>query len=159
MILNWEEHNNINPNRPTSTKTTHTVHHAECVDSSEKQVVSAIEQCIDKTMNLLSANVVDESRYLMFEWDTTSSTLIIAVTDHTKENDSEHVVRCVMSGLDKEMQGIRDRSATEWEEKKNEFSFDVKYCINDYLTICSEFLRYSLIAAFHNESRDKSILV
>jgi len=159
MKLNWEEHNNVSPEKSNNTKTTHTIHHSECTDGSEKSVVRAIEQCIDKTMSLLSINVVDESRYLMFEWNTTNSTLIVAVTDHAKENDSEHVVRCVMSGLDQEMQKLRDLSTRDWEEKATEYSHDVKYYINNYLPICSDFLRYSLIAAFHNESRDKSILV
>jgi len=45
------------------------------------------------------------------------STLAIAVTDHTKENDPERVMRCIMSGLDKEMQSIRDLSPSDWDEK------------------------------------------
>lgn len=160
MKLNWEEHKYVKPTASTNaTESIGTVYHAECVDSANKSVVNAIQQCIDKTMNLLSANVVDESRYLMFEWDKTSSTLTIAVTDHTKENDSENVVKCIMSGLDKDMQNIRDLSKSDWDEKVNAYSFDVKYSINEHLTTCNEFLRYSLIAAFHSDSRKKSILI
>jgi len=158
MKLNWEEQKNSKPAGSTAA-TTCTVYHAECSNSANKSVVSAIDQCIDKALDLLSINVVDESRYLMFEWDKAHSTLTIAVTDHTKANDSEHVVRCIMSGLYKEMQSIRDLSPSDCDEKMNAYSFDVKYSINNYLTTCSEFLRYSLIAAFHSDSRDKSILV
>lgn len=158
MKLNWEEQKNIHPTGSTNASTA-TVYHAECADAANKFVISAIEQCIDKSLNLLSINVVNESRYLMFEWDKSYSTLTIAVTDHTKEHDSELVVRCQMTGLNKEMQSIQELSAEDWDKKVNAYSFDVKYSINNYLTTCNEFLRYSLIAAFHSETRDKSILV
>ena len=159
MKLSWEEQTKISPNEPTNSKNTHTVHCTVCSDPAERSVASAVEQSIDKTMSLLSSNVVDESRYLMFEWNTSTSTLLIAVTDQEKQNDSEHTVQCAMAGLNEEMTKLREASETDWEEKTNELSHDVKYYINNYLPICSDFLRYSLIAAFHNGTRDKSILV
>lgn len=150
MKLNWEKQKSGNIN---------TIHHAECSDSSDTLIGSAIEQCVNKTMDFLPSNVIDDSRYLMFEWDTLNSTLSIAVTDQSKENDSPDVVKCVMSGLALEMQKIRENSPNDWEEKSNEHASEIKYCINNCITTASEFLRYSLIAAFHTGSRNKSILV
>jgi len=154
MKLNWKESSTDSASEADKTR-----HFAECVENIESHIISAIEQCIDKTMSLLSLNVKDESRYLMFEWDTKNSVLTTVVTDDLKENDSVHVVVCSMPGLNSEMLQIKNTSVEDWESKIEDYSFDVKYRINDYLTTCSEFLRYSLIAAFHNESRDKSILV
>ena len=81
------------------------------------------------------------------------------VTDDSKEKDSRHVVKCIMSTLDDKMNELASSSEDTWEAKTEEFSELVKGWIHNYLTTCSGFMKYSLIAIFHNESRENTKLL
>jgi len=122
-------------------------------EHSEEQLKVAVQACIEKAVSFLSENVIDESRYFLFEWNIEHSTLTIVVTDDTKKNDAKFVVKCCMSALNKEINSIDSDLAKE--EKALEYSDFIKYEIKDYLTTCSSFMQFSLIAVFHNKTRDK----
>ena len=95
--------------------------------------------CIEKALSLLSENVIDESRYFLFEWNAEQSLLAIIVTDDTKKLDSKYVVKCQIQALDLDKETLLE---------------EVKYEIKDYLTTCSAFFKFSLVAVFQGKSRD-----
>ncbi|WP_226704397.1 hypothetical protein [Microbulbifer elongatus] len=120
----------------------HVVHRCSVEYYSDQDAEIAINACIDKTCGLLDSNIQYHSRYLLFGWDTTSSTLTIVVTDDEKQRDSRDVVQCQFVATDKPLDPE-----------------DIQFWIKDYLTTCAAFLRYSLIAAFHRESRANCTLL
>lgn len=103
---------------------------------------------------MLGQNIRSDSMYLLFEWDVVYSMLTIVVTDELKENDSEYVVKCCFEKLDERRNSDSGESEDDWENNVNEYASKVKYWIKDYLTTSSNFLGYSLVAAFHSETRD-----
>ena len=118
------------------------IHHT-CIEvTSDDEMQQAIDSCIEKACGLLEHNIRDESRYLLFGWEPGTSTLSIVVTDDEKACDSPHTVRCHF---------IANAEQLDPE--------DIQYWIKDYLTTCAPFLRYSLIAAFHRESRASCVLL
>ena len=144
ISLDWEESKpTLNLFEETAgIEKEHVVYFAIFKEGNDKLIELAIQACIDKAIGFLLENVVDESRYLLFEWDVVSSTLTIVVTDDLRENDSRYVVKCLMSALDGEVNAI-------------EYASTIKYWIKDYLTTDSEFLKYSLVAVFHSKTRSK----
>jgi len=122
-------------------------------ERSEKLVAIAVHECIEKDVSFLSENVVDESRYFLFEWDITHSALSIVVTDDTKKNDAKFVVKCCMAALKEDIKNIESDLAQK--AKELEYSDFIKYEIKDYLTTCSSFMQFSLVAVFHNKTRER----
>jgi len=153
--LEWKEHK-LAPPSGESIKQSDTElieYIAMLNEHSVKSLELAVQESIEKAVSFLPDNVVDESRYFLFEWDIEYSTLTIVVTDDTKKNDANFVVKCRMSALNEEINNIK--SDQEKEEKKFEYSDFIKYEIKDYLTTCSSFMQFSLVAVFHNKTRDK----
>jgi len=143
-ILNWKEcDSRLNPiDAEVGSENEHVVYLAEFDEQSDEAIALAVQACMDKAIGFLSDNVDDESRYFLFEWNVACSTLTIVVTDDSRENDSQYVVKCLMSALDDDKKSI-------------EYVSMIKYEIKDYLTTSSEFLKYSLVAVFHSGSRGK----
>ena len=140
-------------------KIEHVIHLAYFKELGEDKLKLAVINCIDKAIELLPQNIGDDSRYLLFEWDVVHSTLTIVMTDDSKEKDSRHITKCIMSALDEKMNELASTSEKAWENKREELSESVKYWIHNYLTTSSGFMRYSLVAVFHNESRKNTQLL
>lgn len=157
MNLNWKE--NKGANSLASSASEHVSHYSECTEISEDNIKAAIALCVEKAVSLLEVNAKDESMYLMFEWNTTDSELTIVVTDQTKQRDSDNIVQCHFSALNKTMSLDNFQSEEEWKSTVNEYAEDVEFWIRDYLTTCTSFLNYSLIAAFHCGNRNASKLL
>ncbi|WP_160153868.1 hypothetical protein [Microbulbifer sp. ALW1] len=137
MKLYWTAcHNNDLLQDTTGDKTQHVIHQSSFNGSSTSDIPLAISACVDKACDLLENGIRDDSRFMLFGWDANASTLTIVVTDDDKVRDSRDVVQCEF---------ITDDHQLDPE--------DIQFWIKDYLTTCSQFLRYSLIAAFHRESR------
>ncbi len=132
MILNWQE--NKSPGECSES----IVHHAEYAGTEEPGIRLALAECVEKSISLLHTNINDESLYLLFEWCAASSVLSVVVTDSTKKIDSPQVVTCSFSRLESE---------------------DLQYWLGDYFTTCESFMRYSLVAAFHSQTRAASALL
>ena len=141
-MLTW----NINQ---TNHRITHT---AMMIDSVEQQVKLAIENCADKAIKLLKNTIQDDSLYLLFEWDLNTASLSIVVTDASKTHDSPDSVHCVFSGVYSEF-------AQANEAQRLEYADTVKFWLHDYLTTCSTFFSYSLVAIFHNSTRQNTELL
>ena len=88
--------------------------------------------------------VVDDSQFFLIEWNKTKCELSISVTDNSKTNDSEHVVRCHFVELEKIACA---QNEVEWIE-------NIQVAASNYLTTDADFLRFSLIALFTHEQRD-----
>lgn len=143
--LAWKT-SDIERTSPQYDKTKQTLHSSTCRIEKAEQLVPIVNQCIEKAACLLAENLTDESRYLMFEWQQDKKELTIVVTDDSKLNDSQHIVKCQFTQFD-------------CLDSDNEFAQNMRESIHNYLTTCSEFMRYSLIAAFHVDSRQNSILL
>ena len=132
MILSWEK------NKSTDECSESIVYYSDYAGTEESGIRLALAECIEKSISLLHTNIKDESLYLLFEWCAASSVLSIVVTDSTKKIDSPHVVKCGLSRLESE---------------------DLQYWLGDYFTTCESFMRYSLVAAFHSQTRVESVLL
>jgi len=132
MILNWQE--NKSPGECSES----IVHHAEYAGTEEPGIRLALAECVEKSISLLATNINDESLYLLFEWCAAESVLSVVVTDSTKKIDSPQVVTCCFPRLESE---------------------DLRYWLGDYFTTCESFMRYSLVAAFHSQTRAASALL
>lgn len=155
MNLNWKENKGAN----SVAAGEHVSHYAECGETAEDHIKIAMALCVEKAVSLLEVNAKDESMYLMFEWNTTDSELTIVVTDQTKQRDSDNIVQCHFPALNKTMSLENFPSEEEWKSTVNEYAEDVEFWIRDYLTTCTSFLNYSLIAAFHCGNRKASKLL
>lgn len=116
--------------------TQHTVHAAVCKGDSEEAVKTGLETALEKAVSLLDSNVSDESRYLLCEWKASERMLMVVVSDDRKMMDAPGVVQCRFAEMDE--------------------SVDVElvqFLIRDYLTTCTAFLGWSLLAAFHEGDR------
>lgn len=143
MKLNWTlRENNAPINDANGDQTEYVVHHCRFEGNADSEVQIAIDATIEKACDLLENNIQDDSRYLLFGWDADTSTLTIVVTDDERQRDSREVVQCQFVATDKPLDPE-----------------DIQYWIKDYLTTCAAFLRYSLIAAFHRESRANCTLL
>ncbi|MBN8431875.1 hypothetical protein JF535_13550 [Microbulbifer salipaludis] len=137
MKLNWEiDKDRALTGAAKQNDREHSIHHSTVVGASEQDIQLAIDASVEKACELLENNIQDDSRYLLFGWDSEVSTLTIVVTDDDKRHDSRDVVQCHL--------------VTGGQQPDPE---DIQFWIKDYLTTCAPFLRYSLIAAFHRGSR------
>lgn len=132
MFLSWEQKQLVAESQES------TGHVSDCVAQDEGGIRMALGECIEKSISLLQTNINNESLYLLFEWCASSSVLTIVVTDSSKKNDSQHVVKCTFTTLESE---------------------DIQYWIRDYFTTCASFMNYSLVAAFHCNKRSESTLL
>lgn len=127
---------------------------AESDQIKEKLISVNIEECIDKSVALLGENITESSLYYLCEWNTMCSTLTIVVTDETKRMDSKNIVKCCFNTLNKTCHQLNAESAVERESIVNDYADRVCEYIRDYLTTCSGFMNYSLVAVFHSSDRD-----
>lgn len=154
MELNWSVSQGVSPFAAKLTDNTEFfIHYATCEGTSDSDVQLAINACTDKACALLDHNIRDDSRYLLFEWDSTNSTLTIVVTDDSKQKDSPQIVQCHFPALNHKLNTANETQDSKWQCQTAEIADHVHYSIKDYLTTCAPFLRYSLIAAFHQETR------
>jgi hypothetical protein len=114
---------------------------AGCEQMGENSHQQAVNQSVDKAIELLPLNIDDDSMYIIFEWDAQQLLLSIAVTDETKTKDAERCVQCRFSRFDS--------------SDMDDTTEDIRYWIRDYLTTCDAFMRFSLIAIFHSGDRQR----
>ncbi|WP_153039194.1 hypothetical protein [Microbulbifer sp. Q7] len=143
MKLNWEiDKDRALTGASMQNESEHNIHHSTIVGASEQDIQLAIDASVEKACDLLDNNIQDDSRYLLFGWNSEASILTIVVTDDDKRHDSRDVVQCHFVSGDQQPDPE-----------------DIQFWIKDYLTTCAPFLRYSLIAAFHLGSRASCTLL
>jgi hypothetical protein len=124
--------------------------------TDESGLCEAFESCAEHAIGLLTENIQDDSLYLLFEWDRSTSILNIVVTDASKKNDSSIKVTCVFSGIEVSLNKLDKASR---EEREKEYVDSIKFWLHDYLPINTTFLNYSLVAIFHSSSRAETELL
>lgn len=139
-MLNW-----------TTTETQKiTIHSTSELATEENTLRKIIEACADKAIGLLKSNIQDDSLYLLFEWNQDLAQLNIVVTDATKRNDAQQSVCCTFPNLILDLNYQAQRAA---------YTDSVKFWLHDYLTTCTAFFSYSLVAIFHSSTRNNTELL
>ena len=132
--------------------------HSACIGTTDSWEIDAIlASCIERAVTLLAVNINDDSLYLMFEWDAATSTLGVVVTDDSKSRDAKHRVICDMAGMNSTVEQLAQ--SDQWKYRGESFADIVKHGLRDYLTTCTGFMRYSLVAVFHQGSRQQTELL
>lgn len=127
-----------------------TLHTLTSHETTELKIRNTIEACTDKAVSLLKTNIQDDSLYLLFEWDCNNASLNILVTDATKNHGAPEVICCRFPTLATELNN---------QEKSSDYSELVKFWLHDYLTTCTAFFSYSLVAIFHSSTRSNTELL
>jgi hypothetical protein len=128
------------------------VHSISVTETSEKFVRHIIESSADKAINSLKRNIQDDSLYLLFEWNMDEAKLTIVVTNASKTHDAPESICCIFSSLAIEL-------SRESDAQRYDYIESVKFWLHDYLTTCSAFFSYSLVAIFHSSSRNNTELL
>lgn len=126
------------------------IHATVMAGTEEQHSRKTIEACTDKAISLLENNIQDDSLYLLFEWNPTNTTLNIVVTNATKNHDAPESVCGSFPELTQEFTTPEQSIA---------FTESVKFWLHDYLTTCTAFFNYSLVAIFHSSSRNNTELL
>jgi hypothetical protein len=130
---------------------TENIYHTKIEGADTTQWRKAIEACADKAIALLADNIQDDSLYLLFEWNPTSGNLRIVVTDAQKQQDAPISLEALFSSYLKAT-GNDEGVAAEHTEQ-------IKFWLHDYLTTCTAFFNYSLVAIFHSSNRSQTELL
>jgi hypothetical protein len=109
------------------------IHHSQYTETADAPLKHAIDNSIEKAIDLLPKNILDDSLYFLVEWDQHNSTLQLVVTDDTKQKEAPEVVRCTLTLAD---------------NKTHANIETIHFLVRDYLTTSSGFIRFSLVAVF-----------
>ena len=134
MSLTWQE-------QASNTDDNQTLISAHCAQGSEEQAQLAVNETIEKAIEIVPLHITDDSVYMIFEWCADKALLTVSLSDETKANDSSMVVHCelpALAAIDKET---------------------LRFWVRDYLTTCDSFMHFSLIAVFHTGDRSKADLL
>lgn len=157
--LIWKT-NNIQIEKSVNEKVKHILYSTSSNISLSQRFEPIVTECIDQATSLLEKNLTDSSRYFMFEWHYSRQELTILVTDDNKTKDSTYLVKCQFTNSAQKKtvpnQYIGDGCSQSIEE---DLSLRMRECIHNYMTTCSEFMQYSLIAVYHDGDREKARLV
>ncbi len=139
-MLNW-----------TTTETLNTTIHSTFeLDTEESTLRKTVEACANKAIGLLKTNIQDDSLYVLFEWNEDLAQLSIVVTDAAKKNDAQESVCCTFPNLALSLLNQEQRAA---------YTYTIKFWLHDYLTTCTAFFSYSLVAIFHSSTRNNTELL
>jgi hypothetical protein len=127
-----------------------TIHSTSELNTAESTLRKTIEACTDKAISLLKTNIQDDSLYLLFEWNEELATLNVVVTDAAKKNDAQESACCTFPNLALNLVNQEQRAA---------YTDTLKFWLHDYLTTCTAFFSYSLVAIFHSSTRDNTELL
>jgi len=125
----------------TTQRGNHISHIASTTELSAHELRQTAEACIEKAVSLLPQNIQNDSLYLLFEWHPTDAALKICITDASKTRDAPETVYCAFPVLLQQPDDVPNQIES------------VKFWLHDYLTTCTAFLSYSLVAIFHSSSR------
>lgn len=135
----------------------YTLHSSTVTRPADWRIEALLADCVERAVGLLAENIDDDSLYLMFEWNSAESTLAIVVTDDSKSRDAKLRVHCDMSAMNSKIKQLSE--SEQWKYQGETFAEIVKHALHDYLTTCPGFMRYSLVAVFHQGSRQQTELL
>ncbi len=140
----------------TVTDKNKTIHTGHFLSTTNDELKLDLEACAGKAISLLKENIQDESLYLMFEWSPSNSILTVVLTDATKQQDACQSVVGIFSALNLKLNQLTQLAYVEQTQTHTEL---IRFWLYDYLTTCTEFFKYSLVAIFHSGSRNESELL
>ncbi len=150
MSLNWNLSEGENPFAPEEQGVTaNRFHFAESGATEDGVLKDDMEEALEKAMALLNANVKNESRYFLVEWDRANAVLRLAVTNDRKAQDAADVVTCRFAALQQRLQTADESAIEACSDKVNFFA-------KDYLSTCAGFMDYSLVAMYTDSSRNET---
>lgn len=117
------------------------LHTTTTSQTNETILRKIVEHAAEKAISLLDKNIQDDSLYLMFEWHPTEHYLHVVVCNAQKTNDAPEQVRVYL------------------QETTDELKEKIQYWLHDYLTTCTAFFRFSLVAIFHGGDRSMTELL
>ena len=123
--MNWTTENSTN---------NHTIHSATCSETSDQLIQAGVDACAEYAFTFLKENIEDNSMYCLFNWDSLNNQLTVSVTDDTKKQQAQHIVKMLFTNF-------KSDCAEEQEDT-------VKYWVKDMLTTSLAFLKFSLVAGF-----------
>ena len=133
-----------------------TFHVAETAITKKAELKLACEACTEKMIGTLIKNIQDDSLYLLFEWDVNTATLSVVVTDASKQQDAPEHVACVFLELERILKQL---PVNEFEAQAADYADWIKFWLHDYLSSCTAFFNFSLVAIFHSSSREYTELL
>ena len=136
-MLNWNQ--------------TDTAYSAVANTTNLRETCNAVENLAEQAIRLLADNIQDDTLYLLFEWDKNLACLSAVVTDSTKTQDGPIRVAVSFPAM------LNNR--TEIEGLESDPSEQIHFWLHDYLTTCSAFFSYSLVAIFHSSTRSETSLL
>ncbi|MCG8315408.1 MAG: hypothetical protein MI976_19535 [Pseudomonadales bacterium] len=116
-----------------------------CEKNDEVSLTKAVEDSIASAVSLIPENLPalgDEARYFMIELDLEQRQARILLTSDDKKTDGPKVVKLALP-----------------HGEPTQLEATLKFAAKDYLTTCSEFLNYALLAVIHSGDRSKTQLL
>lgn len=139
MQIEWSSNNRTSDANDNEKQIIHFVSNPEHFTTKE-----LVEGCVEKATSLLHINIEDESLYFLIEWNQQDKQLSIVVTDDSKQKDSKELTQCKL---------------TDDTQSCDELAENIQYWARDYLTTFDAFINYSLVALFHQDTRQKTRLL
>ena len=146
--LAWQTQHHNSAKDADGNTTEGVVYCYRCEHSDEMAIRKVINQTIDKAVSLFPTNVWDQSRYMIFMWDSDNKLLRIVVTDDDKVVESPDSVVCEITAY----KMVAEQEAAQQSD-------NIQYWIRDHLTTCNEFFSYSLIAVFDDQCHNRTSLL
>ena len=146
--LAWQTQSHHNAKDAYGNTTEGVIYSYRCEHNDDTAIRQVINQTIDKAVSLFPNNVWDQSRYMIFKWDSNNKLLAIVIADDSKTIESPDSVKCEITAY--------QRAAAQQVSQQND---NIQYWIRDYLTTCTGFFSYSLIAIFYDQCGDKTSLL
>lgn len=125
-------------------------------NTDDMAMKNAVEASAEKIISLLHNIILDDSLYLIFEWNKENAVLTASVTDADKKNDGAQHIRCEFSGLRTKFSNLEPSLQAREQKSVTE---NVKFLLQDYLASCTAFFQFSLVAIFHSSSRTNTELL
>ncbi|HWV14250.1 MAG TPA: hypothetical protein VN030_02380 [Cellvibrio sp.] len=119
-------------------------------------IKNAIEANATEIISLLADNIQDDSLYLLFEWDKVNAVLTSCITDASKTRDTGLYIRSKFPDIKLSFDSLQPSARL---EQQIDLSECIKFWLHDYLTTCSAFFKFSLVAIFHASSRNETELL
>jgi hypothetical protein len=128
-------------------------HFTQCDEKHEEAIHQHLNLVLDRAIGIIPQSIHDDARYLLFTWNSDSATLDIVSTNDDKTHDaSENVQLHIEQWQQTTGQSLTEQSLTEQTD-------NIHFWIKDYLTTCSEFLHFSLVAMLSLGDRAKTQLL
>lgn len=121
-----------------------------------ESIKHAVEANATEIISQLADNIQDDSLYLLFEWDSVNAVLTSCITDASKTRDAALHICSEFPAAKLSFDSLEPSARL---EQQVDLSECIKFWLHDYLTTCTAFFKFSLVAIFHASSRNETELL